>query len=137
MAKIKKIEFKQIPIPTIFGRAINNIYFIVENNRSKVMDNFRRLENIEKELIKDLIIKMATIENFRSPKIKYQLKGYKYGEIRPMPHRFFFFQKCGKNIVFFEYTPKKKRALNDSFYKQLNRKKENYEKEFQKFIQRH
>ncbi len=72
------------------------------------MERFNSLPNDLKDLVKDLISRMATVPNFKSPKIKYNLKGYNYGEIRPMPHRFFF-QKCGNNYIFFEYmSPLKK-----------------------------
>ena len=87
------IEFKKLPINPLYGKLVNNIYFVVENNKSKVMSYFQNLSDNEKDLIKDLIVKMASISNFKSPKIKYHLKGYDFGEIRPMPHRFFFFQK--------------------------------------------
>jgi hypothetical protein len=77
----------------------------------------------------------ATVKNFRSPKIKYNLKGYNYGEIRPMPHRFFFFQKCGNNIIFFDYLLKKRDSFADSVYNELNKKKEKYATAFERFIQ--
>ena len=54
------------------------------------------------------------------------------GEIRPMPHRFFFFQKCGNNIIFFDHTIKKKDSLGDKFYKAVESKKVRYEREFEK-----
>jgi len=79
---------------------------------------------------------MATVENYKSDIIKYRLTGYTYGEIRPMPHRFFFFQKCGKNLIFFSYALKKTNSFKDSFYKKLEKDKERYEKEFEKFIAR-
>ncbi len=132
-----RIEFRQLPIHTDYGQVIHNVYYVLENNRSKVMDHFRQLSKSEQDLIKDLIIKMATVENFKSPKIKYNLRGYDYGEIRPMPHRFFFFQRYGNNIIFFDYIMKKKSSLKDEIYKRLERDKERYEKEFEKFVRRH
>jgi len=88
-----------------------------------------------KYLIKDLITKMATVEDFKSSKIRPHLKGYDYGEIKPRPHRFFFFQKFGNNLIFFEYRVKKKGSLSDKVYSRINKKKEKYEKEFERFIQ--
>lgn len=100
------------------------------------MENFVNLDDNTQDLIKDLLCRMATIDNFRSPKIKYILTGYSYGEIRPMPYRFFFFQKCGNNFVFFGYTLKKKDSLKNELYKNLERDKKIYEEEFRKFVER-
>jgi hypothetical protein len=44
-------------------------------------------------------VRRGTLEQYKSPKIKYNLKGYTYGEIRPMSHRFFFFQQCGDMVL--------------------------------------
>jgi hypothetical protein len=95
------IKFKKLKLPKGSGPIIFDIYYVEENGRSPVNDNFSRLPDDTKDLIKALIINMAVEKNFKSPKIKYNLKGYNYGEIRPMPHRFFFFQKCGNNYIFF------------------------------------
>jgi len=134
---LSKIEFRKIPIPSIYrNRVVNDIYYVVENDRSIVMDNFINLNDDEKDIVKALLINMATIKNFKSPKIIYNLKKYNYGELKPKPHRFFFFQKCGNNYVLFSYVMKKKNSLNDEFYKRLNKEKIRYEKEFEKYIQR-
>lgn len=98
------------------------------------MNNFQNLNENEKDLIKDLITKMASYPNYKSPKIRYNMRGYDFGEIRPMPHRFFFFQKRGNNIIFFAYALKKVNSFNDEFYKKLNKEKMKYEKEFEKYI---
>ncbi|GAK59378.1 hypothetical protein U27_06362 [Candidatus Vecturithrix granuli] len=98
-----QIEFKQLPIPAHYGKVVSRIFYVIERGRSPVMEMFQSLELSVKDDIKDLICRMATMKNLKSPKIKYHLKGYSYGEIRPMPHRFFFFQQCGKNIIFFDY----------------------------------
>jgi len=131
---IHQIEFRKLTIPEKYGQTIYNVYYVVENKRSKVMDNFYKLSQDEKDIIKDLICKMATIENFKSLKIKPALKGYNYGEIKPMPHRFFFFQTKGNNIIFFAYVLKKKDSLGNEFYRQLNKEKERYEREFERYI---
>lgn len=129
-----KITFKKLPIPSFYGKVINDIYFVIENNRSEVMEKFHDIDSDKKDLIKDLICRMATNNNFKSPKIRYILRGYSYGEIRPMPHRFFFFQKCGNNLVFFSYILKKKDSFKDEVYKRLEEDKKKYEEEFQRFI---
>lgn len=130
------IEFKKQKLPKHL-KPINNLYYVIENGRSHVIDSFKKLPQDMRELIIDLMIKMATIENFKSPKIVNNLHGYNYGELKPLPHRFFFFQKCGNNFIFFDYRIKKKDSLGDKAYKEINKKKERYENEFRKFIQRH
>ena len=100
------------------------------------MVNFRRLKPDLQDRIKDLINRMATNKSYHSPLVKYHLQGgYNYGEIRPIPHRFFFFFK-GSNLVFFDYVEKKKDSIDDAFYKKLDRKKEKYEKEFDEYLRR-
>lgn len=130
------VYFHKVQIRPLYGKAKFDIYTVVENNRCIVTDAFNSLEEDVKDKIKALITNMATNENYRSPIIKYHLKNYKFGEIRPIPHRFFFFQKCGKNYIFFDYIQKKKRSLNDKIYKAINAKKERYEKEFAEFIKK-
>ena len=130
----KNIEFEKLKIHKDYGQPIKDIFHVVKNGRSIVMDAFRALGQNEKDLIIDLISKMATNKDFRSPKITHHLKGYNYGEIKPMPHRFFFFQKYGKNIIFFHYIEKKKNEFKNRFYKNLNKEKKYYEEQFKKFI---
>jgi hypothetical protein len=131
-----KVQFFEIRIPLRYGPTINRIYHVVENEKRIAIGPFTGLDNNLRDRIKDLICKMATVENYKSDIIKYRLQGYTYGEIRPLPHRFFFFQKCGNNFIFFGYVLKKKNSLKDIFYKNLNKEKEKYEKEFEKFIAR-
>jgi len=99
------------------------------------MEMFQRLEPSVRDDIKDLICRMATVSNLKSPKIKYHLKGYDYGEIRPMPHRFFFFQQCGKNFIFFDYLLKKQASFEDRVYHHIQQKKERYATAFERSIQ--
>ncbi len=113
-----------------------HIYIVIENGRSIVFEALKQLDQKTRDQVIDLIRKMATVKNFRSPKIKYNLRKYNFGELRPMPHRFFFFQKCGNNLIFFDHVIKKKDSLGDKFYKNLAQKKEKYEQEFSNFIQR-
>lgn len=128
------VYFNQIPIKPIQGKAKYNIYNVAEGNKSIVAEEFQALDDETKVKIKALIMNMATIDNFKSPQIRYNLRGYNYGEIRPKPHRFFFFQKCGNNFIFFYYILKKTNTLSDKIYKSINIKKEKYEKEFEEFI---
>jgi len=95
-----KIEFKLQPIRKEYGSVINNIYYVIENKRCLVLEKFKELSTDEKDRIIDLISRMATHKELRSPIIINHLKGYDYGEIRPKPSRFFFFQKFGSNIIF-------------------------------------
>ena len=131
-----KIEFRKVSIPSRYGISIKKVYYVIENGRSTVIENFRKLDKDTQEQIKALIGKMATNDQYRSPKIKYNLKGYNYGEIRPMPHRFFFFQQFGDHLIFFEYLLKKRDSFNDETYRIINQKKEKYEKAFKRYIQR-
>lgn len=128
------IEFQKIPIDSSYGIPIYNIYVVIENGRSRFFDGIGKLTDTAKKDVRDLISRMATVENFKSKQIKHCLTKYSYGEIKPLPHRFFFFQKCGKNFVFFEYKLKKKDSLRDYTYKHIETNKVRYEKEFQKFI---
>ena len=129
------IEFEQLPIPAKYGRVLYRIFYVVERGRSPVMEIFQSLDSSVRDDIKDLICRMATMHNLKSPKIKYHLKGYNYGEIRPMPHRFFFFQHCGKNIIFFEYLLKKQSSFDDRVYHDIQQKKERYATAFERYVQ--
>ena len=135
MAK-PKISFKRQTINKRYGIPIFDIYYVIENDRSRVMESFKSLSRNEQEQIIDLISKMATVECFRSDNIKMNIKGYNYGELTPQPHRFFFFRKCGNNYIFFHYVKKKRWSFPDRFYRSLGRKKDVYEEEFEKFVQR-
>lgn len=128
------VNFREIKINEKYGDVLNRIYYIIEDDKSDVMENFRGIESNIRDKTIDLISKMATIKDFKSPFITNHLKGYNYGEIRPKPHRFFFFRKLNNNIIFFGYVLKKKNSLKDIFYKRLNEEKERYEREFEKFI---
>jgi len=140
MPKVRKehssVKFFEIKIKPKYGTTINRIYHVVENGKFVVMEPFRDIDDDLRDRTIDLIRKMAIVENYKSDIIIYHLQGYNYGEIRPMPHRFFFFQKCGNNLIFFGYVEKKKNSFKDSFYNNLNKEKVKYEKEFEKFIAR-
>lgn len=131
------VNFRELPITSDDCEIIRRVFYVVENGRSKMMEAFYNLEKDVKDNIKELITKMATHEHYESDKIKWKLRGYKYGEIRPFPHRFFFFQKCGNNVIFFDYyLNKKKNKINDEIYKRIKKRKEKYEKEFKRYFER-
>ena len=129
------IEFKELKVPSHYGQKINRIFYVVNNDRSEVMEEFHQLSQSKKYQIKDLICKMATRPVYHSKKIKYNLKNYNYGEICPQPHRFFFFRKCGNNIIFFACIVKKTWSLSDRIYRKINEEKEIYEEEFRKYFE--
>ena len=91
------------------------------------------MERDTQDEIRDILSHMATVENFKSPKIRLNLRKYSYGEIKPKGHRVFYFKKCGNNIILFDYRIKKKASLDDKVYKQLEKEKVYYEQEFIKF----
>lgn len=130
------IEFRKLPIPPEYGKVIHDIYHVVENGHPHVMEHFRSLPSDTRDDIKDLICRMATKAELKSPKIRNSLRGYNYGEIRPLPHRFFFFRKHGNSIIFFSYAEKKKKSFNNKFYKELNKEKARYERAFEEFVKR-
>lgn len=130
------IEFKEIRISRKdYGEPIKKVYFVIENGRSSVMENFHQLDQQTQRQMKALISKMATIPNYRSPSIRYTLTGYTYGEIKPKPHRFFFFQMSGNALIFFDYAVKKKDSLGADTYQYLQQKKERYEHAYRYYVQ--
>ena len=131
------IEFREIKISQKdYGTPIKKVYFVIENGRSSVMENFYNLDKKTQAQIKALISKMATIPYYQSPQIRYALVGYTYGEIKPKPHRFFFFQMYGDALIFFDYCIKKKDSLDHEMYEQINQKKERYEHAYREYVQR-
>ena len=127
------IEFREIKISSKdYGKPLKKVYFVIENGRSIVMESFYRLDQKTQRQIKALISKMATIPNYQSPQIRYALSGYTYGEIKPKPHRFFFFQMFGDALIFFDYVVKKKAVLDSKTYQQIQQKKERYEDAYQR-----
>jgi len=123
---MNKIEFREVPISSNYGNVLRKVFFVEENGKSKMIKEFNNLDEDLKDDIKVLISKMATHKHYESDKIKWNLRGYNYGEIRPFPHRFFFFQKCGDNLIFFDYyLNKKKDSIKDEFYKRRKNMKKN------------
>lgn len=130
------IEFRKINFEEPEERLVNKVYYVVENKRSDFEKYFYKMNHGDKAKTKRLLLKMAQNENFQSTMITYQLKKYSYGEIKPQPHRFFFFRKCGNNFIFFGYCKKKKNSLGDQFYKDLDKKRKRYEEAFERFKKR-
>ncbi len=130
------VIFRKLNIEKVYGKTINDVYYVVDGSKSIVMENFNSLGEDTKKNIKSLIVRMARNDSFRSSYLKRNIRKYNFGEIRPMPHRFFFFQKCGNNIIFFDYIYKDRDSLDDKIYKQINKRKKHYEKEFERFIKR-
>ena len=128
--------FRKLKIEKNYGKTVNDVYYVIDGNESSVMENFRSLDTDTKKNVKSLIARMAQNDSFRSSLIKWNIHKYNFGEIRPMPHRFFFFQKCGNNIIFFDYANKDRDSLDDKIYKEINKRKKRYEKEFERFIRR-
>ncbi|MDD4962045.1 MAG: hypothetical protein PHX07_07390 [Candidatus Marinimicrobia bacterium] len=132
--KKEKITFEKIPSNLSNEDQINKLYYVVDNERSEFLENFDNLDKNTKRKIRQLFERMAKYENFTNPSmITYPLKKYAYGEIRPKPHRFFYFRKCGKNLIFFAYCLKKKNKLKDEYYKSVDEKRKKYEKAFERF----
>jgi len=126
-----EVEFRELPIPSEENQ-IYRVFYVIERGRSQVMDGFQTMTDQRKDEVKALIIKMATVENFESLKIRWSLKKkYKYGELKPRGHRLFFFVKQ-RNIIFFRYARKKTNSLGDKFYKYTENLKRRYENEFEK-----
>jgi hypothetical protein len=132
-----KIKFIKIPIPTHYGKPINNIYFVCEKSGSStVFDTLKKLDTNTQNKTRSIIYKMATVQKCNLLSISWTLKKYKFGEIKPKPYRFFFFKKYGNNIIFFDCIKKDQNSLGDKFYKKLQQKMEIYQHEFEKSISR-
>ena len=130
-----QIEFKELPIKSD-QNPLFRVFYVVENRRSQVIEGFREMTTDKMDETKDLIIKMATVKNFKSNKIRWRMKNkYTYGELKPKGHRFFFFLKFRNSIIFFRYSKKKSDTLKDKFYSKTESLKRRYESEFEKRIQ--
>jgi hypothetical protein len=125
--RFEELQFKDTVYP------IKQVFIAVKNGRSAVLDGLKCLSENEVKEIKSIFRKMASIENFRSPKVKWRMSKYKYGEIKPKGKRIFFFQKCGDNIILFGYRLKKKESLGDKVYRALDKERQEYEREFERY----
>ena len=132
MRKQDEYGFEELPFNDVSYQC-KRVFVAIKNGRSSVLDGFAAISKGDRSEIKSIIKKMASIEKFKSPKVKWNLKKYKYGEIKPRGKRVFFFQKCGDNIILFAYSGKKKDSLGDKVYRALNKERQEYEREFEKF----
>jgi len=131
-----KVTFDEIRIPLSYGAPKFGIFHVIVNGRPKVMEIFDGLQETEKKRIKRLIGFMATQPDFKSDDLRWQLKNYQYGELKPRHHRFFFFISYRNNIVFFDYLEKKKGSVSDEHYESINKKRIFYEQEFRRYIEK-
>ena len=53
-----KIKFEKLPIKHEANSHLKDVYYVLKNNKSEVMDAFKVLTNDEKDLIKSLITKI-------------------------------------------------------------------------------
>ncbi len=128
---MKEIHFNEITISEEYGEPLKKIYSVAIGDKSEVFDVLLSLTEDKQDTIKELISKMATVPNYKSDSIQWNLKKYKYGEVKPKPQRFFFFQEVGDSIIFFAAVMNKdQNTLGDAFYKSLDKKREKFSDEF-------
>lgn len=128
------IQFIEITVPLPPGTtAVNRLYYVVDNGRSEIIENLDKLDKKTFGITRRLFAHMTINRECRSNMIRYRLRHHAYGEIKPMPHRFFFFRKYGKHIVFFDYRKKKKDSLGEKVYSQIEEKMRKYEKAFERY----
>ena len=132
--KENKIEFKEITVPLPKNTvAVNTLYYVIDNGRSEVFENLEKLDKTALSITKRLFAHMIIHDECKSKKIQYKLRKHAYGEIKPMPHRFFFFRKYGKHIIFFDYRKKKKDSLGEKVYTVIEEKMRKYEEAFERY----
>lgn len=128
------ITFKELEIKGV--RDPKKLVFLAfRNGRCSVTEGLDSLSAAEIKEIRSILRGMVSIENYRSSKLKWNLKKYKYGEIKPWGKRIFFFQKCGDNIILFDFRLKKKDSLGDKVYQQIDKERQEYEREFERYFQ--
>ncbi|MCK4529715.1 MAG: hypothetical protein KAU44_00925 [Candidatus Marinimicrobia bacterium] len=132
--KENKIEFKEITVPLPVGsKAVNTLYYVVDNGRSDVIENLDKLDKTALNITKRLFAHMIIYDECKSKKVQYRLRKHQYGEIKPMPHRFFFFRKFGNHIIFFDYRKKKSKSLGEEVYSLIETKMRKYEQAFERY----
>lgn len=132
----KTIHFEKLPIEKYYGYPIYEVWHVAEDGESIVFNCCNSLDEKTQRKVKRIIGNMATIPDYQSDSLRWTVHKYQYGEVKPKGHRFFFFIKCGMNIVFFEYREKKSDSLGDKVYKVIAQKREEYEREFEEFLKR-
>ena len=63
------VSFNEIKINPLSGKPLFRVFFVYTGNKSNVIEAFQKLDVEMQNDIKDLIIKMATNEDYKSPKI--------------------------------------------------------------------
>lgn len=98
---VDKIEFYKIPLKIKSKRKVlYDFYYVFVNDRCREMSKYLSLPVDTQEDINDIIERLATFVKVKSDKVKYSLRGYSYGEIRPMPIVSFFFKNVEITIYF-------------------------------------
>ena len=132
--KKNKIEFKEITVPLPAGsKAVNTLYYVVDNGRSDVYENLEKLDPTALNITKRILAHMIIHDECKSKKVQYKLRKHPYGEIKPKPHRFFFFRKHRNKIIFFDYRIKKKGSLGEEVYSIIEEKMRKYEEAFERY----
>jgi bacterioferritin (cytochrome b1) len=132
--KKDKIEFREITVPLPVGnKSVNTLYYVVDNGRSDVIENLSKLDKTALSITKRLFAHMMIYDECKSKKVQYRLRKHAYGEIKPMPHRFFFFRKFRNHIIFFDYRNKKKGSLGEKVYSLIEEKMKKYEEAFERY----
>ncbi|MBN2772335.1 MAG: hypothetical protein JXR90_16700 [Spirochaetes bacterium] len=132
--KENKIEFKEIHVLLPAGsRPVNTLYYVVENGRSAVIENLEKPDAGTFRIVDRIFAHMIIKDPCRSKMVQYRLRQHPQGEIKPIPHRFFFFRKFGNRIIFFDYRNKKKDSLGEEVYSMIEKKMRKYEKAFERY----
>ncbi|MEA2076876.1 MAG: hypothetical protein U9O95_02545 [Candidatus Marinimicrobia bacterium] len=132
--KENQIEFKEITVPLPAGsKAVNTLYYVVDNDRSDIIENLEKLDVKTFRVVNRIFAHMIIKNTCKSEMVQYRLRQHSYGEIKPMPHRFFFFRKFGNHIIFFDYRNKKKDSLGEKVYSIIEKKMRKYEKAFKRY----
>ncbi len=133
----KTIHFEKLPIAKFYGEPIYDVWHVVKDSEPIVLSDYKSLDMATQRKVRRIIGSMATIPDYKPKTVRWNAQNkYKFGEVKPKGHRFFFFIKCGMNIVFFEYREKKSNSLGDEVYKIIDQKREEYEQEFEEFLKR-
>jgi len=137
-SKRVEIEFQEISINTEDRQQVNRIYFVVENKKCRVADAIKHLDSKIKADIQNILRRIASIPGYKSNKLRWRLKKYNFGEIKPKGHRFFFFKQFGNCIVFFDYQEKKREgSLKSKVYQLIQSKGERYAQAFKEYKDQH
>lgn len=112
-----------------------NVYIAYKNNESEVAAAFIDMNKNEFGKCRSLSEMIAILgHEFTSrDKLTWPVTKFTYGELKPKPHRFFFFQCVGKNLIYYAYRYKPQtESLGHSEYKKLDKLRADYEKAFRR-----